>query len=123
MIVEGHYSPIMMFRSGDRFDEAYRRIYCDSDMIMRIYERGQRSYRSCQAHAHHLLRMTNESVDTDQHRVDLAHDERLFYQRWGRSPLAIFAQLRVGSYFFGREYESFLRPIQLHHDPATGAPV
>lgn len=119
MIVEGHYSPIMMFRSADRMDEAYRKIYCDSDFIMRVYERGQRSYRSCRAHAHHLLRMTTDRVNPAQHALDLAHDERLFYQRWGKSPLAIFAMLRAGGYIFGREYESFLRPINLHYDPNT----
>lgn len=120
-LVEGMYSPFMMFRKGDRFDEAFVKIYQDSDMHMRIYERGQRAYRSCRAHVHHLLRMTSDRVDPEQHNKDLARDERLFYDRWGNSPLAAFAMIRMGQYVFGREHESFLRPINLHYDPSVPA--
>lgn len=114
-IVEGMYSPFMMLRKGDRFDEAYQKIYQDSDFIMRVYERGQRSYRSCRAHVHHLLRMTSDRVNPEKHQQQLAHDERLFYERWGKSPLAMFGLIRYGAWQFGHEHVSLTHPIQLHY--------
>ena len=117
-IVEGMYSPFMMFRRGREFDEAYEKIYQDSDFIMRTYEElGQRAYRSCRAHVHHLLRMTSDRVEPQKHAKDLAHDERLFYERWGNSPLAMFALIRYGTYAYGQEHQSFTNPIALHYDP------
>lgn len=121
LIVEGMYSPFMMFRKGQRFDEAFVKIYQDSDFVMRAYERGERAYRSCRAHVHHLLRMTSDRVNPEQHQRDLLRDEKLFYQRWGNSPLAIFALIRCGSYGFGREYQSFVGQVGGRADhPANG---
>ena len=117
-MVEGMYSPFMAFRRGWRFDEAYVKIYQDSDLIMRVYEAGQRAYRSCRAHVHHLLRMTSDRVEPEQHALDLARDERLFYKRWGQSPLAMFAMIRTGVQVYGRESEGWTNPIALHYDPA-----
>lgn len=111
LMVEGMYSPFNMFRKGWEYDESYLRVYQDSDLVMRIYEAGLRSYRSCRAHVHHLLRMTNDSVDTERHNLQLRKDEELFYRRWRKSPLAMFAMIRSGSYAYGQEYASFLRPI------------
>lgn len=119
-IVEGMYSPFMCFRKGQRFDEAFSKIYQDSDFVMRAYERGERAYRSCRAHVHHLLRMTSDRVEPDKHKLDLAKDEKLFYQRWGNSPLAIFGLIRSGSYSFGREYASFTSPVGRPDHPANG---
>lgn len=118
LIVEGMYSPFVMFRAGERMDEAYTKIYQDSDFVMRVYERGQRAYRSCRAHVHHLLRMTSDRVENAQHNRDLAHDERLFYSRWGKSPLAMFGMIRAGHQVYGREHEAFVNPINLHYDPS-----
>lgn len=120
LIVEGMYSPFNMFRKIDKrigpawaweYDESYLRVYQDSDLIMRMYENGLRAFRSCRAHVHHLLRMTNDSVGTAAHNVQLAKDEELFYRRWGKSPLAMFAMIRAGAYGYGREHESFLRAV------------
>ena len=117
MIVEGMYSPFMMWLKGWTLDESYIKIYQDSDLIMRVYEAGFRAYRSCRAHVHHLLRMTSDRVETEQHKKDLAHDERLFYNRWGKSPLMMFGLIRSSQYVYGAEYASFTRPIDLHYDP------
>ncbi len=117
-VVEGMYSSFMAFRRGWRFDESYVKIYQDSDLIMRVYEAGQRAYRSCRAHVHHLLRMTSDRVEPEQHALDLARDERLFYKRWGKSPLAMFAMIRTGVQVYGRESEGWTNQIALHYDPA-----
>lgn len=116
-IVEGMYSPFMMIRKGWRFDEAYTKIYQDSDLIMRLYEAKLRAYRSCRAHVHHLLRMTSDRVEPEKHARDLAHDERLFYQRWGKSPLMMFGVIRSGQWAYGLEHNSVTCPINLHYDP------
>jgi len=117
LIVEGMYSPFNMFRKGWEYSEDYKRIYQDSDLVMRIYTAGFRAYRSCRARVHHLLRMTTDNVDKVQHDASIGPDEKLFYQRWGHSPLAIFAMIRFGQYHYGQEYRSWTHPITLHHVP------
>lgn len=125
LLVEGMYSPFMMFRKGWRFEECYERGYQDSDLIMRMYTADPplRAYRNCRASVHHLLRMTNERVATAEHDTVFARDEKLFYERWGACPLHMFMLIRSGQISYGREHEALLRPINLRHDPPTGAPV
>ncbi len=118
MIVEGNYSPFCMFRKGEVFDEAYTKIYQDSDLVMRIYERGQRAYRSCRAHVHHLCRMTSDRVDPTGHDRQLAQDEQLFYSRWEKSPLMMFGMIRYGRWQYGLEHQSFTTPINRHLLPS-----
>lgn len=116
-MVEGFYSPFMAWRKGWEWSEDYIKIYQDSDLILRMYESGLRAYRSCRAHVHHLCRMTSDRVDSAQHDLDLAADEKLFYQRWGASPLAMFGVIRSGNYRYGSEHESWTSRINLHHTP------
>ena len=113
--VEGMYSPFMMWKRGWDLDESFVKIYCDSDLVMRIYEAGYVAYRSCRAHVHHLVRMTNDRVDPEKHNADLARDEKLFYQRWGKSRRMMFGMIRAGGFGYGREHEAFTRPINLHY--------
>lgn len=115
MIVEGMYSPFCMFRRGEVFDEGYLKIYQDSDLVLRLYERGLRAYRSCRAHVHHLCRMTSDRVNPEEHNEQLAHDEKVFYARWGKSPLAMFGLIRYGTWQYGQEHQSLTRPINLHY--------
>jgi hypothetical protein len=117
LIVEGMYSPFNMFRKGWEYCEDYKRIYQDSDLVMRICDTGLRSYRSCRARVHHLLRMTTDAVDKAEHDAQIGPDEKLFYTRWGRNPLAIFAMIRCGQYHYGREHISWTSPINLHYNP------
>lgn len=111
LLVEGMYSPFMMFRKGWRFDEAYVRVYQDSDLILRMYDKGLRAYRNCRAMVHHLLRMTNERVDTEEHNRILALDEKLFYERWDNCPYHMFMLIRYSQVRYGVEHESLLNPI------------
>ena len=113
--VEGMYSPFMMWRRGWEMCEDYQKIYCDSDLVMRVYATGQRAYRSCTHHVRHFARMTSDRVDPEKHADDLAHDERLFYQRWGRKRWLMFALLRAGRVTYGQEHLSFTCPINLHY--------
>ena len=120
MIVEGMFSPFCMYRKGWRLDEAYQRIYQDSDLVMRMYEQGLRAFRSCRRHVHHLGSVTTKALGVALgHDKALAHDERLFYQRWGKSPLAMFAMIRYGQQMYGSEHEAWTKPIALHYDPSV----
>lgn len=120
LIVEGMYSPFSMWRKGWRLDEAYLRCYQDSDLVMRMYESGLRAFRSCRKHVHHLGSMTTTEIGQGVgHDQQLAKDERLFYRRWGKSPLAMFALIRSGSYSYAREHESWTKPIHLHFNENT----
>jgi GT2 family glycosyltransferase len=117
LIVEGMFSPFCMFKKGWKYDESFERIYQDSDLVMRMYDQGLRAYRNCRTHVLHLGAMTNSNLG-DQHAIDHARlvskDEEWFYKRWGGSPLAMFGMIRKGYMVYGREYESFLAPIQRH---------
>ena len=120
MIVEGMYSPFNMFRRGWRYDEAYLRVYQDSDLVMRMYGAGLRAFRSCRKHVHHLGSMTTPAInDSVGHDLQLAKDERLFYRRWGKSPLAMFAMIRRGQQTYGSEHDGWVQPIHLHYDANT----
>lgn len=119
LIVEGMYSPFNMFRKGWEYDEAFQRVYQDSDLVLRMCEKGLRTYRSCRKHVHHLLKMTNDAVDSEAHRKALEKDEELFYSRWGNSPLAMFGLIRSGSYAYGHEFESFMREVGRPGHPAN----
>lgn len=120
LIVEGMYSPFNMFRKGWRLDEAYLRVYQDSDLVMRMYSAGLRAFRSCRKHVHHLGSMTTPAIAAATgHNLQLAKDERLFYRRWGRSPLAMFAMIRRGQQTYGSEHDGWTQPIHLHFDANT----
>ncbi len=120
MIVEGMFSPFNMFRKGWRLDEAYQRIYQDSDLVMRMYEDGLRAFRSCRKHIHHLGSMTTKVISAQVgHDLALAKDERLFYRRWGRSPLAMFAMIRCGQQTYASEHLGWTNPINLHYNADT----
>lgn len=114
MIVEGMYSPFCMFRKGWEYDESYLHIYQDSDLVMRIYEAGLRAYRNCRAHVWHLGGVTNNSVGRETFLKHVGRDEETFYQRWGKSPLAMFGMIRYGQQTYGREYEAWLAQIHRH---------
>ena len=115
MIVEGMYSPFAMWRKGWRLDEAYLRCYQDSDLVMRMYDQGLRAFRSCRKHVHHLGSMSTATIDSSTgHNAQLVKDEALFYQRWGKSPLMMYAMIRWGQQTYGKEHEAWVHPIQRH---------
>ena len=115
--VEGMFSPFMMYRKGWRLDDAFVKTYSDSDLVMRMHEKGLRCYRSCGLFVHHLARMTTDRVEPEKHQRDLAQDERLFYRRWGKNRSLLFGMIRSGQVQYGREHLSFTTPINLHYDP------
>ncbi len=115
--VEGMYSPFCMVRKGWKYDESYKKIYQDSDLVLRLYAAGYRAYRSNRAHVHHLVRMTSDRVEPEKHSKEMAHDEHLFYQRWHDCPYMMYGLIRSSVITYGHEWEAWHRPITLHHDP------
>ncbi len=110
LIVEGNYTPIMMFKREWGLDEAFPGGYSDSDLIMRIYTAGLRSYRNCRVQIFHLNHLTIKKKG-EEGRREIAAGEELFYQRWGDSPLMMYAIIRSGGVVHGREHEFLRRPI------------
>ena len=122
LVVEGMFSPFMMIRNGQgwRWDEAYERVYQDSDLILRMRCAGLHPYRSCRAHVWHLGSVTNNNAGEAhkaEHARALAKDDRLFYTRWHQAPMASFAMMRGGAQIYGREHEAYTAKINLHYDP------
>ena len=95
-IVEGVYGPHMMFKREWTFDTDYENIFSDSDMIMRIYEAGFRSYRNHKVLIHHLNRMTYDGLYSPEEQKE-RHDKnmQLFIQKHGK----IGGHLRMFHYF------------------------
>lgn len=114
MIVEGMYSPFMMFRRGWRYSEEYGRIFQDSDLIMRMYTADPplRSYRNNRASVIHFNRMTNDNVDVVAHNEQLEKDARTFYRKWGKSPLWMFGMMKGVHLRYGQEHEAWFRNRQ-----------
>jgi GT2 family glycosyltransferase len=112
LIVEGMFSPFTMFKRGWRYSEDYVRIFQDSDLIMRLYEAGLRAYRNNRASVIHFNRMTNDNVDAAAHNEQLEKDARLFYKRWGKSPLWMFGMMKGVYLQYGKEHEAWLRNCQ-----------
>lgn len=96
VIHEGLYGPFMMFRSGWRFDhETFPCAFADSDLMMRVYEMGQRSFRHNRVVIQHLNRQTLEAKNDE---VQLSYEESQvrFNTKWGHSPLLIRRMLTDG---------------------------
>jgi len=113
LIVEGMFAPMMMFGKNWRLDSAYEGGYSDADLVMRIYDNGQRAYRDCSSQCHHLDRMTWSRACNDRGEAQMADGERKFYERWSNSPLMMFGVIRAGGWTYGREHESLLADIPM----------
>lgn len=74
VIAEGIYQPLMCFSSEWLFDEDYIGPWGDSDLIMRIYRAGLRSYRNWEVAIVHLLQQTSPVLFSQEQR------ERQFQQ-------------------------------------------
>ena len=55
LLTEGYSGPLCMFKKGWRYDEAYRELFADTDLCMRVYAAGLRSYRNHKVVATHLV--------------------------------------------------------------------
>lgn len=97
VIVEGVYGPFMMFESHWRYDAKYfPQLFADTDMIMRIYRSGKRSYRNFRCVIQHLNQQTAPVTGEDP---AYKAAKQLFYDRHLSSGLLVFRLLYEGHVF------------------------
>ena len=97
-IIEGIYGPLFMFKAGWRFDEDYTCIASDTDMIMRIYESGQRMYRNWRVLICHFGQVTYTKLyDHTERDVLFRRSQELFTQKHGKSRTLMFQLLVSGA--------------------------
>ncbi len=97
IIMEGIYCPLMAFRKGWRFDEEYENTFVDSDLIMRIYKAGFRSYRNWGCRITHLLQQTDEGKFSKKTREEnFNKGKNLFLKKHLGSKLMVFRALTEG---------------------------
>ncbi len=105
VIVEAMFSPFMCFRREWRFDEAYEGGYSDSDLIMRVYAKGLRAYRSFSSVCWHFGPMTTWTrAENDGGWGQVNRGEEVFYERWRDSPLMMYALIRGAQVKYGQEH-------------------
>ena len=96
-ITEGFSGPLMMFKHGWRFDEAFREVFIDADLCMRVYKSGLRSYRNLRVVAVHLLQQTSAALDDQQTREQWFREgKETFDRRHQDSPLLMYRVLSGG---------------------------
>lgn len=93
VIIEGVYGPLMMFESSWRYDDAFPSQFGDTDLVMRLYAAGLRSYRNHGVVVHHLLRQT---VQAEANEVDFEESKARFIAKHQGSPLLMFQILAGG---------------------------
>jgi GT2 family glycosyltransferase len=96
IIREGVYGPFMMFSTRWRFDaDRFPCAFADSDLVMRLYEQGYRSYRNNRVVIQHLNRQTLPPSD-ERVMMDYETSQRTFNERYASSPLLIYRVLKDG---------------------------
>ena len=105
-IIEGMYGPLMMFKRGWLLDEAYPGMHSDSDLVMRVYQAGFRSYRNHATVCHHLDGVTFKATKSPEQRLRLQQQaDVLFRARYQNSPLWMAKMILRGGVMYGREHE------------------
>jgi len=123
VVVEGMFAPLMMFRKGWKFDEAYEGGYSDSDLIMRMYEEGLRAYRSYSSVCWHFGPMTTWErayADKDKGWGQVNKGEETFYRRWKGSAHWMYAMIRAGGIQYGKEHVAALAPTPVEQRGEQG---
>jgi len=123
VVVEGMFAPLMMFRKGWKFDEAYEGGYSDSDLVMRMYEEGLRAYRSYSSVCWHFGPMTTWErayADKDKGWGQVNKGEETFYRRWKGSAHWMYAMIRGGGLQYGKEHIAALAPTPIEQRGEQG---
>ncbi len=97
LIHEGIYGPFMAFRKEWRLDaDNFPNCFSDTDLIMRMYSEGYRSYRNHGGMIHHLNRQT---LDGDEHQGNFDKGREAFIRIHGGSPHFAYRALSDGLAF------------------------
>lgn len=95
-IMEGIYCPLMMFKKGWHFDEDYKDVFLDTDLIMRIYESGKRMYRNWSVVITHLNQQTFGQQTQQQKDEKFNKAKELFVSKHNNSNLLMYRVLTEG---------------------------
>lgn len=100
-IIESISCPqLMMFKKGLKFDENYKNVMVDVDLIMQVYEKGLRSYRNLNVLYHHLCEMTVSTLyDKSQYQTNTQTSVDYFKNKFQNSHLLMFQLLATGQNF------------------------
>ena len=80
-IEEGVWFSVGMVKREDAwFDENYRNSWGDSDLVMRIYERGEKMYRNFGGIAEHLV--GNTEYRKSDHSDNFNKNKKYFIEKW-----------------------------------------
>jgi len=98
-IMEGVYTPLMMFPREYRFDEElFPDIFSDTDLIMRIYESGKRMYRNWNVKITHLYQQTYSTKYDDKEREQMFDEAKgRFMNKHKNSHLLMYRILTEGT--------------------------
>lgn len=99
LILEGLYFCIMMLKREDfKFcPEEFPAVFGDSDMIMRLYQKGKRMYRNWNVLIHHLVSQTWKPLTSNQeHEVEFNLRKQMFIEKHKGSPLLIYRAMVEG---------------------------
>ena len=97
-IMEGMWGPLMAFPSTFRFDEQFENIFSDADLVMRIYETGQRMYRNWNVVVTHLYQQTYSGEYNSKEKMDAQFNKgkQLFIEKHKDSNLLMYRVLSEG---------------------------
>jgi GT2 family glycosyltransferase len=74
------------------FDERFRGVWDDTDLLIRIYKEGLKMYRNFGCIVHHLIGQSH--YDNPRHEENYQHGEKLFYEKHKGCGLPIFDLLK-----------------------------
>lgn len=93
-IGEGVYGPFMAFNSNQRLDAGnFPNSFSDTDLVMRMYGKGMRSYRNYKNVAHHLLGQTLNGAENAK---NFENGRRRFMEIHGDNPSLMYRFLSEG---------------------------
>lgn len=93
-IGEGVYGPFMAFKKEWRLDDNnFPNSFSDTDLIMRAYKSGLKSYRNYKTIAHHLL---GQTLNGQENQNNFERGRRRFIELHRDSPLLMYKFLSEG---------------------------
>jgi GT2 family glycosyltransferase len=84
--------PQWIFDKVGYFDEDFRGVWDDTDMLMRIYRSGLKMYRNFSVVVDHLIGESH--YDNPKHLENYQHGEKLFYEKHKGCGIPIFDKLK-----------------------------
>lgn len=96
-IVEGFYHAVTMMRRGWFYDEDFESWFGDADLLLRVYQHGQRAYRNHAVVVDHLGSATYRTLYSNDKKEEIYNRGlELLKKKHGNSPLLVYRALVNG---------------------------